>query len=1440
MKNSILYCIALFIGVFVNAQIVNISTDMTTTLSQARANHYGINFQRAFNPSSAAIPSYKELVAGLNPSIVRYHAAEQIKDGNDKNWVNFTNQTWDTEKIAASLAERPAGAEVLMTITGWPGWFNDPDRPKKLDAAKIDEYALFCAELVNIVNIQLGYNVTYWEPFNEKDKEGGYDGAEDMAELATIYKACRDQMLLVDPTIKMVAASFREPFQTNIDNFLSNLSPTDIDIFSHHQYGGGATTNVNTIYNRADNFANGVDVVRTKLNDAGFTNTPIWLDEWNIYFTFNQDTSGFMTNEVGGVFDALAYKYLLERGVVDALFAWNAVDGIYGKIKSNYSGYNPGGHVVKLLREFGVGAVKTVSSSNTTAVEGLTIQDPSGKTLFVVINRSQAGAEVNFNAGGWEPDVQEVDRYRINSSGLTQDIVNWSDINTNRFNLGTNEVLLFVTRSGGSITNQFPIVSTSANQQITLPYDNTKIIGFASDADGIINNVQWTQLSGPTATLVAETSYELTVSDLQPDQEYLFQFEATDDKGGNARDFVIVYTYSYLPGYVINSTSLQNSFRGTERSNTAVRVFSDSNTSEVQNDSLTITLDKNKQFEKIFKLQFLEQTGLNLTENANVSFNLSSDVPLTLRVKLIDIAGSEVDTDTFLIDVPGNGTRQNYNLDFQPELSAINSYKVKELQLMQLDPENKSGQLVLDDLLIGNVDTSLQLPPVAESGAKRVITLPFRPFSISLPSLDPDGSIVNYQWEQISGPSANLANTTSEVLDILELAEGNHVFRLSVIDNDGLTSFGEIVIKALNNNGAAKSGISFLIDDFTGTLISDDLKTVKSNFSVSRSQNDQLQIDYTGMDKFEKPYILSFNDGFSIDLTANSQFRIDIASSIDLKLRIKLLDLNGRQIDKGSIDLTGDSVLRTYTRNFESDLSQINGIQVSTIEIMSLSNGPLDGRLIFDNLKLGRDSSEVPVVGVSIPESQAVLLPNETFQYSALITPENADDKSVQWLSSDTSVATIDATGLVTAVAPGTTSIQVSTNNGGFTDSVLVKVNPPAGSGITILNPIADSYIKGGSDKNKNFGTKETIQVKNGNGSTFDRKSLLKFNVSLTDTIASASLRLYGKNNNGNKVIPISVFGLADDSWIETEVTWQNALTDSKLTPELGIIDLDGSIGYREIDVTAYINAEITAADSSVSFLLENITKDSDIVIFQSKETTTGFLPELYLTAPEDNNAPKAGFYKLQNRENSKFMDANSDNKLYFKSDHIGDDRTWEVIPSDETGYYYLRNAAFNKFAYARSDNSPRLSSDNSSETRKWKFILNGKYYQIKNKVHEDYLGVTNRGYLGQNTNPSSKTDWAFIPTDLESNLPPTKKRITDIYPNPAKDLVTISCSTNSKKIFYIRAFDFTGRFLKKWKIKKDYGLNNFKFDVSGLPSGLLVIKVSDGKTIDRIKLIKE
>ena len=78
------------------------------------------------------------------------------------------------------------------------------------------------------------------------------------------------------------------------------------------------------------------------------------------------------------------------------------------------------------------------------------------------------------------------------------------------------------------------------------------------------------------------------------------------------------------------------------------------------------------------------------------------------------------------------------------------------------------------------------------------------------------------------------------------------------------------------------------------------------------------------------------------------------------------------------------------------------------------------------------------------PDSKTLTGKGETVQLIASVTPDNAVNKKLTWTTSDSSVATVDENGLVTAVANGTAIITVTTEDGEMTATSTITVNIPS------------------------------------------------------------------------------------------------------------------------------------------------------------------------------------------------------------------------------------------------------------------------------------------------------------------------------------------------------------------------------------------------------------
>jgi gliding motility-associated-like protein len=77
------------------------------------------------------------------------------------------------------------------------------------------------------------------------------------------------------------------------------------------------------------------------------------------------------------------------------------------------------------------------------------------------------------------------------------------------------------------------------------------------------------------------------------------------------------------------------------------------------------------------------------------------------------------------------------------------------------------------------------MPPIANAGGNKTITLPTNSVTLNGTGTDPDGSIASYSWTKVSGGAATLTNANTANLTASGLVVGPYVFRLTVTDNQG-------------------------------------------------------------------------------------------------------------------------------------------------------------------------------------------------------------------------------------------------------------------------------------------------------------------------------------------------------------------------------------------------------------------------------------------------------------------------------------------------------------------------------------------------------------------------------------------------------------------------------------------------------------------------------
>lgn len=177
--------------------------------------------------------------------------------------------------------------------------------------------------------------------------------------------------------------------------------------------------------------------------------------------------------------------------------------------------------------------------------------------------------------------------------------------------------------------------------------------------------------------------------------------------------------------------------------------------------------------------------------------------------------------------------------------------------------------------------------------------------------------------------------------------------------------------------------------------------------------------------------------------------------------------------------------------------------------------------------------------------------------------------------------------------------------------------NPPGGGDVNLATT-NDAYVRDGTNAGTAFGSTDAAslvtklapsgQLNN------NREAYLTFDASsVSGTISAVTLRVYGRTEDDRDAnVPVALYAVANTGWSESSITWNNkpaggttALATATVTDETG--------RYYTWNVTSYVQSEIAAGRSVVSFVLKNSQTTDGRLLWNSKETGSN-PPQLAVT----------------------------------------------------------------------------------------------------------------------------------------------------------------------------------------------------------------------------------
>ena len=324
-------------------------------------------------------------------------------------------------------------------------------------------------------------------------------------------------------------------------------------------------------------------------------------------------------------------------------------------------------------------------------------------------------------------------------------------------------------------------------------------------------------------------------------------------------------------------------------------------------------------------------------------------------------------------------------------------------------------------------------------------------------------------------------------------------------------------------------------------------------------------------------------------------------SSTDIQIGGDNNSSGGIVFNNGTGTVYGDVTLQENLTIGEGEsLTLDDGASLDTGNYtLTVNGGTLTGNVIGDVI--------YKVTGVSLDKTNLNLNVGVGATLTPTITPDNATDKSVEWKSDDTGVATVNENGKVTAVGLGTTTITVTTADGGHTATCEVTVTPPAKTPVTsvTLDKTSLTLDVGGSDTlaatvKPDDATNKAVKwsSSNENVATVDQNGNVKAVGAGTATITAAASDGSGKTATCEVTVngPVLPPQPSDPAPSQPEGSGSTGSTSSSAPRQQGPVvhNVSNSSAYRKGEYEFWMKVRTKIVSAGPGEVIEVNARDND------------------------------------------------------------------------------------------------------------------------------------------------------------------------------------------------------------------------------------------------------
>lgn len=218
---------------------------------------------------------------------------------------------------------------------------------------------------------------------------------------------------------------------------------------------------------------------------------------------------------------------------------------------------------------------------------------------------------------------------------------------------------------------------------------------------------------------------------------------------------------------------------------------------------------------------------------------------------------------------------------------------------------------------------------------------------------------------------------------------------------------------------------------------------------------------------------------FYFDVKASNLWGSD-TERVCVTVKVPTVSVNSVSLSSSSLSLNpGNTSLLTYTINPANATNKAvtwssSNTAVATVDSNGLVTAVAIGTSTITattqdgsktatcGVTVTAGSTTVSVTGVTLSAAAAALSVGDTKLLTATVQPPTATNQAVTWSTTSPDIASVTQGGLVTALSPGTTTISVTTADGGFVASCDITVNPVPVTGVAV-SPLTLSIPAGGS-----------------------------------------------------------------------------------------------------------------------------------------------------------------------------------------------------------------------------------------------------------------------------------------------------------------------------------------------------------------------------------------